>query len=64
MRGEIGLAEHANRTLRGRGRIPFYNAVVIAIRDEQIVSAIDGDTFGAVGKGLTIEAVRRYGPAS
>ena len=24
--------------------------------------AIDGDTFGAVGKGLTIEAVRRYGP--
>ncbi|MDB5634293.1 MAG: heat-shock protein, partial [Tardiphaga sp.] len=25
--------------------------------------AIDGDTFGAVGKGLTIEAVRRYGPA-
>jgi hypothetical chaperone protein len=24
---------------------------------------IDGDTFGAVGKGLTIEAVRRYGPA-
>ncbi|MEH2479750.1 putative chaperone protein [Nitrobacteraceae bacterium AZCC 2146] len=26
--------------------------------------AIDGDTFGAVGKGLTIEAVRRYGPAA
>jgi hypothetical chaperone protein len=24
--------------------------------------AIDGDTFGAVGKGLTIEAIRRYGP--
>jgi hypothetical chaperone protein len=23
---------------------------------------IDGDTFGAVGKGLTIEAARRYGP--
>ena len=23
--------------------------------------AIDGDTFGAVGKGLTIEAARRYG---
>ena len=23
--------------------------------------AIDGDTFGAVGKGLTIEAIRRYG---
>ena len=22
---------------------------------------IDGDTFGAVGKGLTIEAARRYG---
>lgn len=24
--------------------------------------SIDGDTFGAVGKGLTIEAERRYGP--
>jgi hypothetical chaperone protein len=24
---------------------------------------VDGDTFGAVGKGLTIEALRRYGPA-
>ena len=24
---------------------------------------IDGDTFGAVGKGLTIEALRRYGPS-
>jgi hypothetical chaperone protein len=23
---------------------------------------VDGDTFGAVGKGLTIEALRRYGP--
>jgi len=25
---------------------------------------VDGDTFGAVGKGLTIEAERRYGPAA
>ncbi len=25
---------------------------------------IDGDTFGAVGKGLTIEAERRFGPAN
>jgi hypothetical chaperone protein len=25
---------------------------------------VDGDTFGAVGKGLTIEAQRRYGPAA
>jgi hypothetical chaperone protein len=23
---------------------------------------IEGDTFGAVGKGLTLEALRRYGP--
>jgi hypothetical chaperone protein len=23
---------------------------------------VDGDTFGAVGKGLTVEALRRYGP--
>jgi hypothetical chaperone protein len=23
---------------------------------------VDGDTFGAVGKGLTLEALRRYGP--
>jgi len=26
-------------------------------------SIVEGDTFGAVGKGLTIEAARRYGPA-
>ena len=25
-------------------------------------AVIEGDTFGAVGKGLTIEAARRYGP--
>ena len=25
---------------------------------------IEGDTFGAVGKGLTIEAARRFGPAA
>jgi hypothetical chaperone protein len=23
---------------------------------------VEGDTFGAVGKGLTLEALRRYGP--
>ena len=23
---------------------------------------VDGDTFGAVGKGLTVEALHRYGP--
>ena len=23
---------------------------------------VEGDTFGAVGKGLAIEALRRYGP--
>jgi hypothetical chaperone protein len=33
---------------------------VQAVPDAQV---IDGDTFGAVGKGLTIEAARRYGPA-
>jgi hypothetical protein len=25
---------------------------------------VEGDTFGAVGKGLTLEALRRYGPKS
>ena len=25
---------------------------------------VDGDTFGAVGKGLTLEALRRYGPGN
>ena len=24
---------------------------------------VEGDIFGAVGKGLTLEALRRYGPA-
>jgi hypothetical chaperone protein len=25
---------------------------------------VEGDIFGAVGKGLTLEALRRYGPLS
>ena len=25
---------------------------------------VEGDTFGAVGKGLTLEALRRYGPGN
>lgn len=33
-------------------------AILRAVPDAR---AIDGDTFGAVGKGLTIEAIRRYG---
>ena len=33
-------------------------AILGAVPDAR---AIDGDTFGAVGKGLTIEAIRRYG---
>jgi hypothetical chaperone protein len=34
-------------------------AIVQSVPDAQVV---DGDTFGAVGKGLTIEAARRFGP--
>jgi hypothetical chaperone protein len=34
-------------------------AITKAVPSARIV---DGDTFGAVGKGLTIEALRRYGP--
>jgi hypothetical chaperone protein len=34
-------------------------AITQAVPSARIV---EGDTFGAVGKGLTIEAVRRYGP--
>jgi hypothetical chaperone protein len=35
------------------------NAIQSAVPDARIV---EGDTFGAVGKGLTLEALRRYGP--
>jgi hypothetical chaperone protein len=35
------------------------NAIKKAVPSARIV---DGDTFGAVGKGLTLEALRRYGP--
>jgi hypothetical chaperone protein len=35
------------------------HAILAAVPGAQVV---DGDTFGAVGKGLTIEAARRYGP--
>ena len=34
-------------------------AITKAVPSARIV---DGDTFGAVGKGLTLEALRRYGP--
>ena len=34
-------------------------AIIRALPSARIV---EGDTFGAVGKGLTLEAVRRYGP--
>jgi hypothetical chaperone protein len=36
------------------------NAITKAVPSARIV---EGDTFGAVGKGLTLEALRRYGPA-
>jgi hypothetical chaperone protein len=35
-------------------------AIVACVPDARVV---EGDTFGAVGKGLTIEAERRYGRA-
>jgi len=35
------------------------NAIKKSVPSARIV---DGDTFGAVGKGLTLEALRRYGP--
>jgi len=35
-------------------------AIVGSLSDARI---IEGDTFGAVGKGMTIEAARRFGPA-
>ena len=35
------------------------NAIRKAVPSARLV---DGDTFGAVGKGLTLEALRRYGP--
>jgi hypothetical chaperone protein len=34
-------------------------AITKAVPSARIV---EGDTFGAVGKGLTLEALRRYGP--
>jgi hypothetical chaperone protein len=36
------------------------NAITKAVPNARIV---EGDIFGAVGKGLTLEALRRYGPA-
>jgi len=45
----------------GSVRLPHVRrAIVQCVPAAQVV---DGDTFGAVGKGLTIEAARRFGPA-
>lgn len=44
----------------GSTRLPHVRAAIVrAVPDAKIV---DGDTFGSVGKGLTIEARRRFGP--
>ena len=37
-----------------------HKAITKAVPSARIV---EGDIFGAVGKGLTLEALRRYGPA-
>ena len=45
----------------GSARLPHVRkAITSAVPSARTV---DGDTFGAVGKGLTIEAERRYGPS-
>ena len=38
-----------------------HKAITKAVPQARIV---EGDIFGAVGKGLTLEALRRYGPAN
>jgi hypothetical chaperone protein len=43
----------------GSTQIPHVRAAVMAaVPDAKVV---EGDTFGSVGKGLTLEAGRRYG---
>ena len=38
-----------------------HKAITRAVPSARIV---EGDIFGAVGKGLTLEALRRYGPSN
>jgi hypothetical chaperone protein len=44
----------------GSARLPHVRKAITAMAPSARI--VDGDTFGAVGKGLTIEAERRYGP--
>jgi hypothetical chaperone protein len=44
----------------GSARLPHVRKAITQIAPS--ARTVDGDTFGAVGKGLTIEAERRYGP--
>jgi hypothetical chaperone protein len=45
----------------GSGKLAHvHKAIIKAVPSARVV---EGDTFGAVGKGLTLEALRRYGPA-
>jgi hypothetical chaperone protein len=45
----------------GSGKLAHVRkAIIKAVPSARVV---EGDTFGAVGKGLTLEALRRYGPA-
>jgi hypothetical chaperone protein len=43
----------------GSARLPHVRKAITAMLPS--ARTVDGDTFGAVGKGLTIEAARRYG---
>ncbi|MFC7051263.1 Hsp70 family protein, partial [Hansschlegelia quercus] len=69
------IAEHIRRCLKSAGvgadqidavfltggstRIPHVRAAILGEAPEARV--VEGDIFGAVGAGLTIEAARRYG---
>ena len=68
--GDLRWTTGLDEALRGPDAI-FMDCAATGNRPERVRKAItamlpsartvDGDTFGAVGKGLTIEAARRYG---
>jgi hypothetical chaperone protein len=56
-------ADDINAVFLTGGSVQLAHVRRAILRGIPAAQVIEGDTFGAVGKGLTIEAARRYGPA-
>jgi hypothetical chaperone protein len=55
-------ADHIDAVFLTGGSVRLAHVRKAIIKAVPSARVVEGDTFGAVGKGLTLEALRRYGP--